>query len=472
MSQPSRKKNWFFALANTTLGGLVIGGMGFALWASQRGDLEAVSFWTRIALVSFAAFLLYALPKLAQSLFVAGAAWMPLHIPWLGVIFGLLIAIVAGAAFMTGNNLFYLLLAVFSATLIVSMLANRLNLTRLWVDLNVPPHIFAAEPARLDITLTNFKRLLPAFSLTLSLERQGEPRSENDAQVLACYAIVPPRSRACQQVSHTFARRGVYALTQLALQTRFPFGLVERRLCLKQDGELIVYPPLKPLSEFATAPFWQSGWHESQQRGQGGDLYLIRPHQPADRRRAIDWKATAKTAQLMTRELTREEDWQVTLAFDATSPATNEEQFERGVNFTASLADWLIAKGAAVRLLIAQPTTPTTPTTNYEAPALSDYGAGRAHGLSLLAMLARVAMPAPMAANEPVAIPDWMARLGSALQQVELVEEHAATNYEWLPALTDVRDGRSTLLLVTPVPRAHLPAWLTRTAQVFCFAEL
>jgi uncharacterized protein (DUF58 family) len=306
MSQTSRKKNWFFALANTTLVGLMLGGMGFALWASQRGDAESLAFWTRVALVSFAAFLLYALPKLAHSLFVAGAAWMPFHIPWLGVIFGLLIAIVASAAFMTGNNLFYLLLAVFSATLIVSMLANRLNLTRLWVDLSTPPHIFAAEPARLDITLTNFKRLLPAFSLTLSLQRSGE----DDAQVLACYTIVPPRSRACQQVSHTFAHRGVYALTQLALQTRFPFGLVERRLRLKQAGELIVYPPLKPLSEFATAPFWQSGWHESQQRGQGGDLYLIRPYQPADRRRAIDWKATAKTGQLMTRELTREEDWQ------------------------------------------------------------------------------------------------------------------------------------------------------------------
>ncbi len=440
----------------------MLGGMGFALWASQRGDLESVSFWTRVALVSFAAFLLYALPKLAHSLFVAGAAWMPFHIPWLGVIFGLLIAIVASAAFMTGNNLFYLLLAVFSATLIVSMLANRLNLTRLWVDLSTPPHIFAAEPARLDITLTNFKRLLPAFSLTLSLRRSGE----DDAQVLACYAIVPPRSRASQQVSHTFTRRGVYALTQLALQTRFPFGLVERRLRLKQAGELIVYPPLKPLSEFATAPFWQSGWHESQLRGQGGDLYLIRPYQPADRRRAIDWKATAKTGQLMTRELTREEDWQVTLAFDATSPAANDEQFERGINFTASLADWLIAKGAAVRLLVAQPQT------NNEAQSLSDYGAGRAHGLSLLAMLARVERPSPTAANEPVVIPDWMARLGNALQQVELVTEHAATNYEWLPALADLRDGRSTLLLVTPVPRAHLPAWLTQSAQVFCFAEI
>ncbi len=441
----------------------MLGGMGFALWASQRGDLESVSFWTRISLVSFAVFLAYALWKLAHSLFVAGTAWMPLHIPWLGVIFGLLVAIVAGAAFITGNNLFYLLLAVFSATLIVSMLANRLNLTRLWVDLNAPTHIFAAEPARLDITLTNFKRMLPAFSLTLALERKGD----DDGQVLACYTIVPPRSRACQQVSHTFTRRGVYALAQLALHTRFPFGLVERRLRLKQEGELIVYPPLKPLSEFATAPFWQSGWHESQQRGQGGDLYLIRPYQPADRRRAIDWKATAKTGQLMTRELTREEDWQVTIAFDATTPAANEEQFERGVNFTASLTDWLIAKGAAVRLLIAQPTT-----AGEDSRALSDYGAGRAHGLSLLAMLARVNMPAPMAANEPIAIPHWMARLGSALQQVELVEEHATTNYEWLPLLTDVRDGRSTLLLVTPIPRAHLPAWLTTTAQVFCFAEI
>jgi uncharacterized protein (DUF58 family) len=454
-----------FLLVNSTLGGLMIGGMGLALLASSNGNAEGAAFWRNVSLTSFGIFLLYALPKLAQSLFMAGTAWLPFYIPWLGVIFGTLIVIVAGAAFITGNNLFYLLLALMAATLIVSMLANRLNLTRLWVDLTAPPHVFAAEPAQLDVTLTNFRRLLPAFSLTLSLTRQG---GEAEPQVLACYAIVPPRSRASQQVAHTFARRGVYGLTQLALQTRFPFGLVERRLRLQHEGELIVYPPLKPLSEFATAPFWQTGWRESQQRGHDGDLYSIRPYQPSDRRRAIDWKATAKTGQLMTRQLTREEDWQVTLVFDATSPATNEDRFERGVNYTASLIDWLTSQGAAVRLLIGQPPQ------NDDEQMVSDYGAGRAHGLSLLALLARVTMPPTLAANESAAIPDWMERLGSALQQTELIKEHAATSItsDWMSALNDLRDGRSTLLLVTPVPRALLPGWLTMTAQVFCFNEL
>jgi uncharacterized protein (DUF58 family) len=468
MPQTERKKTWIFLLVNSTLGGLMIGGMGLALLASSNGNADAAGFWRNVALTSFGVFLIYALPRLAQSLFQAGTAWVPLHIPWLGVIFGTLIAVVAGAAFVTGNNLFYLLLAVMASTLIVSMLANRLNLTRLGVNLTAPPHVFAAEPAQLDITLTNFRRLLPAFSLTLSLERQSERPTESEAQMLACYTIVPPRSRASQQVTHTFARRGVYALRQLALQTRFPFGLVERRLRLNHVGELIVYPPLKPLSEFATAPHWQAGWRESQQRGHDGDLYFIRPYQAADRRRAIDWKATAKAGQLMTRVLTREEDWQVTIAFDATSPSLNEEQFERGVNYTASLIDWLTSQGAAVRLLIGQPQK------NDEAQTLSDYGAGRAHGLSLLAMLARVAMPPSSTTNEPAAIPDWMERLGGALQRTELVKEHAAVSvpYEWLSAMNDLRDGRSTLLLVTPVPRANLPVWLTTTAQVFCFAEL
>ena len=68
-------------LVNGTLGGLMIGGMALALLAGQRGEAEAVTFWTRLALVSFGVFLLYALPKLAQSLFQAGTAGLPFHIP-------------------------------------------------------------------------------------------------------------------------------------------------------------------------------------------------------------------------------------------------------------------------------------------------------------------------------------------------------------------------------------------------------
>ena len=176
---------------------------------------------------------------------LAGTAGLPFHIPWLGASFGVLIVIVTAAAFTTGNNLFYLLLAVLSATLIVSILANRLNLNRLAVDLRAPQHVFADEPALLDITLTNFKRFLPVFSLTLTLEapKRRFQDAEETPHWLACYAIVPPRARARQQVMHTFARRGVYALSQLALRTRFPFGLVERRWRVKHAGELIVYPP-------------------------------------------------------------------------------------------------------------------------------------------------------------------------------------------------------------------------------------
>jgi uncharacterized protein YhhL (DUF1145 family) len=463
------KKSWFFLVVNGVLGGLMVGGMTLAVLASRRGDSEAVTFWTRVSLFSFGAFLLYALPRLAQSLFLAGTASLPFHIPLLGVIFGVLMVIVTLAAFTTGNNLFYLLLAVLSATLVVSMVANRLNLHRLAVDFRAPQHIFANEPAQLDIALTNQKRFLPVFSLLLTLERpQAE---ENVPQALASYAMVSPRVTAHQRVAHTFTRRGVYSLAGLTLRTRFPFGLMERRQRLGHTGELVVYPPLRPLGEFATAPFLQAGLHESLQRGQGGELYLIRPYHPTDRRRAIDWKATAKTAQLMTRELTREEDWQVTVAFDATTPAASAESFERAVNFTASVIDWLIAKGAAVRLLLTE-IPANTPA--YELDGLSRYGEGRAHGLALLGWLARVAMPAAQAADETVRLPEWMERLGHALQPAAWQNGAvpAESALAWLNELDDLHDGRASLFVVTPVPQSSLPAWLKATAQVFSFDQL
>jgi uncharacterized protein (DUF58 family) len=349
------------------------------------------------------------------------------------------------------------------------MMANRLNLNRLNVELRAPQHVFAKEAAPLTVTLTNLKRFSPVFSLTLILEAApSQSHGEDEVpQWLACFAMVPARGHATQQVAHTFPRRGVYSLDRMFLLTRFPFGLVERRQRVAQKGEIVIYPPLVPLGDFATAPQLQIGQYESMQRGQGGELYLIRPYQSADRRRAIDWKATAKTAQLMTRELTREEDWQVTVVFDADTPVEKEEVFEKAINFAASLIDWLIARGAAVRLHVVQPAT------NDEPAAPSRYGAGRPHGLTLLAALARIEIPS--ARQEKVTgAPDWMNRLSHVLQRREMIEEHGQVEAvpAWLQALADVREGRSSLLLLTPLERASLPLWLTETTQVFCFAEL
>ena len=367
-----RLPNLNFTLVAGTLGCLSFGSLLIAVVARPRGELALATWATRAALVAFVLLVFASLPKLAQLLQAEVLPFnVPFHIPALGLAFGACVCVVALTAFSTGNNLLYLIFSLLLATVLVSAVAARLNLTRLELELKPPKHIFAEEPVTLELTLTNRKRLLPSFSLLAVLqEAQAAPRE------LTFFAIVPPRARTRARLTHTFARRGVYGLQNLAVVSRFPFGLVERGYKLNTRGELVVYPPLRPLHEFQQLLPFALGQVESARKGNGSDLYAIRPYQPADHRHSIDWKATAKTARLMVREFTREDDWRVTVHFDIQATAAESERFERAIALAASLLEHFINAGAEVRLLIGAQDC--------------GYGSSRAHWHAMLRELARL----------------------------------------------------------------------------------
>src|SRR5919106_1745686 len=63
-----------------------------------------------------------------------------------GFLFSLTVAVVGVAAFISGNNLLFLLLAALLATMLISGFVSRLGLAGLELDLVVPPHIAAQRP--------------------------------------------------------------------------------------------------------------------------------------------------------------------------------------------------------------------------------------------------------------------------------------------------------------------------------------
>lgn len=406
-----RRNNHSFALIAGTLACLALGSLMIALASRQRGELGWATWWMRAALGLFIFLVAYALPKLAQAVHPEALPFrVPFHVPGIGIAFGTFVLVVALTAFGTGNNLLYLIFSLLLATVIVSAVAARLNLTRLELELKPPKHIFANEPATLELTLTNRKRLLPSFSLLAVLQD-----TKAEARELAFFPIVPPRARAQARLTHTFVRRGVYELQKLAVVTRFPFGFVERGYTLDSNGEIIVYPALQPLREFEKSLPFTLGQVESLRKGNGSDLYAIRQYRPADHRHTIDWKATAKTARLMVREFTREDDWRVTIHFDVQARAAESERFERAIALTASLLEHFITAGAEVRLLI--------------GAADFGYGSSRAHWYALLRELAR-------------------------LQVAEEVGPEAA------PQADEAAGG-----LETAAPRSEFRIWLTSTPR-------
>ncbi|MCL6481254.1 MAG: DUF58 domain-containing protein [Firmicutes bacterium] len=259
-----------------------------------------------------------------------------------GTIYLTLLVVVLLAALNTANNLLFLILAAMLAGLLISGVASRATLAGLELRLELPEHIFAGQPVHAVVTLRNNKPMLPSFSLRVV----GEAHRRGEAILTqpVYFPYIGRRQAARQAVELRFARRGRYRQDSFAIQTRFPFGFLEKTRRMEMAEELLVYPRIEPTEEFYAMLPLLSGELESYTRGRGHDLYAIRDYQPSDSARFVDWKASARTGTLKVREFTREDERRVLLVLDprlhgdAAAAAALREPFERAVQLAACLA--------------------------------------------------------------------------------------------------------------------------------------
>jgi uncharacterized protein (DUF58 family) len=261
----------------------------------------------------------------------------------------LAVVLVAAAAFVSANNLLFLILAAMVATFMVSGFAGRMSLAGLELDLLLPPHVAARRTIRAAVRLTNLKRYVPSFSVQLAFSQNpdGMPRPA------LYFPVIPGGASIEEPVELYFPRRGAYTERSFEFSTRFPFGFVERREDVTIRHEVIVYPCLDPQPGFEALlarvnAALAAHRHSSAERGQGGDFYRLRPYDPAESARHVDWKSTAHTGSPQVREFTRERDLALLIFLDLNVAAGREAAFERAVECAAYLAFELAQRGASL----------------------------------------------------------------------------------------------------------------------------
>jgi uncharacterized protein (DUF58 family) len=260
-----------------------------------------------------------------------------------GWIYSAATLLVALAAFLSANNLLFLLLAAMLATLMLSGLVSRLVLAGLEVDFLLPEHVAARRKTMARITIRNHKRWMPSFSIHLT----GAPPSVLTATFY--FPVLGSRATAGATAEVTFGRRGSHRESSFQLATRFPFGFVERRALVSLRREAIVYPCLDPQPGFDDLLSSVSGEIEARQRGRGHDFYRIRPYEPLESARHVDWKATAHTGELQVREFAREQDPLIEIFLDLNTATRHREWFERAVECCAFLVWRVSLREARIR---------------------------------------------------------------------------------------------------------------------------
>jgi uncharacterized protein (DUF58 family) len=270
-----------------------------------------------------------------------------------------------------------------------------------------------------------------------------------------------------------------------------------------------VYPRPQPLDDFYHALPMLAGRIQSHARGSGDDLYGIRRYHPSDHMRNIDWKATAKSMQMMVREQMREDEWRLTIVFDTLMPSVSsnrdavrsvhraagsslsaggdtegasgedaesepnplQEKFERAVVMAASLANHFILERADVELITTHEERNVPP------------GSGNEHLYKILKSLATL-QPTHRIEDQDELAQDRRRRWSlfgrrrpiedQTLKQPrgEAGKPNAAVAWRLLDEMPVLRDDRRFKVLITSSAKGTIPAHVWRSAHVVFMDDL
>jgi uncharacterized protein (DUF58 family) len=150
------------------------------------------------------------------------------------------------------------------------------------------------------------------------------------------------------------------AFEKIVISSSFPFGVVRRVVEIEQPGTMLVYPHLFRMNRRTLYRLSQadpSGRKHIDRSGGTEEFFGLRDYRAGDSLKMIDWKRTARTGDLVTRELTQPSPPRIMIALDlsdlpkpppngnghgkrrkkAAEPDPMHSDIERAVSLTASL---------------------------------------------------------------------------------------------------------------------------------------
>jgi len=271
------------------------------------------------------------------------------------------------AAFNTGNNLIYLIFSMMCSILVISVIVLKINLKGLMLRVSPEYPVFAKVPAVLEIAATNKKRIVPSYSVKVSLPEAlgGETYFSN----------IPAQSEPSQTVRVVYKKRGVYGFGDFYLSSSFPFIFLTQKIVSTIRKKVIVYPEIKEVDASISGLTKEGDALSYSGMRRGEEFSSIREFRYGDDRRNIHWKASAKTTRLMVTEYAAEEPKKLTLILDNLMPP-DDRVFEKAVSLAASLADIFLREGFYVRLFTCRKVVP--------------FGSGSPHLYKILDILAEI----------------------------------------------------------------------------------
>jgi len=216
-----------------------------------------------------------------------------------------------------------------------------------------PPQPLAGDTLRIRVDVANGS-VLPGLQVTV----HDVAGSLGDGAPPLDFVSMPSRGGLTAVAGPWLARRGVHRLPGLRVDAEDPLGLVGIALKPGTTLGVTIYPRLVSLRSCSLLTDVGSRLGQGRQAVPtlgAAELRGIRPHNPGEPLNHVDWKATARTGQLMLREMDDPTTGDISIVLDASAsrvtgspPDTN---FEVAVRVAGSVAACALGSGTTVVFL-------------------------------------------------------------------------------------------------------------------------
>lgn len=257
---------------------------------------------------------------------------------------------------------------------LVALVAVRTAALRLRVRRTLKPaRVHAGDTTRIELSVANAgARSTPTLALTDPV----------DGTRGAALTLAPLPAGASARAAYRLptTRRGLVHVGPLRVTLEDPFGLARRRAVAAPVLELTVLPHIDPLrlpKVGGDRDPHGGAVRLNEQSRTGDELLGLRPYVIGDDLRSVHWKASARTGDLIVRQVEQPNQDHTTVVLDTRRTSHTLESFERAVSAVASVATAAFAQRHLIRLLAADGTD-------------TGNGAGLAHADAMLEYLATV----------------------------------------------------------------------------------
>jgi uncharacterized protein (DUF58 family) len=168
------------------------------------------------------------------------------------------------------------------------------NIKGLQVEIEPPEEIYAGSEMPFKAVIVNSKRFTPSFLIKVKV---------GESELL--FPVIGRAGSVSGLINMKFETRGRHSLGDIYVSSVYPFNVFIRSRRLDSDINLIVFPSPKkcPLASIFSDEKRAAGDISSGRPGFESELLSIRDYRYGDPLKYIHWKASARTGQLKTKEL-------------------------------------------------------------------------------------------------------------------------------------------------------------------------